>query len=55
MVPNLSATRRVYMFNDGLSEPLHGVVKSSKPTTLQDVVERDRDLQDALLREKAPF
>ena len=46
MVPDLSAARRVYMFIDGLEEPLHGLVKSTKPTTLQDGVERARDLQD---------
>ena len=34
LVPDLSATRRVYMFIDGLEEPLHGLVKSTKPTTL---------------------
>ena len=44
MVPDLSATRRVYMFIGGLDEPLHGLVKSTKPTTLQDFIERARDL-----------
>ena len=44
MVPDLSAARRVYMFIDGLEEPLHGLVKSTKPTTLQDAIERARDL-----------
>ena len=34
MVPDLSAARRVYMFIDGLDEPLHGLVKSTKPTTV---------------------
>ena len=38
MVPDLPATRRVYMFIDGLDEPLHGLVKSTKPTTLQDAM-----------------
>ena len=28
MVPDLSTTRRVYMFIYGLDEPLHGLVKS---------------------------
>ena len=55
MVPDLSATRMVYMFIDGLEEPLHGLVKSTKPTTLQDVIERARYLQDALPKEKATF
>ena len=55
MVSDLSATRRVHMFIDGLDEPLHGLVKSTKPTTLQDSIERARDLQDALPKEKATF
>ena len=53
--PNLSAARMVYMFIDGLAEPLHGLVKSTKPTTLQDAIERARYLQDALPRSRAPF
>ena len=55
MVPDLSATRRVYMFIDGLEEPLHGLVKSTKPITLHDAIERARDLQDALPKAKATF
>ena len=55
MVPNLSATRRVYMFIDGLDEPLHGLVKSTKPTTLHDIIERARDLQDDFPKAKAIF
>ena len=55
MVPNLSTKRRVYMFIYGLDEPLHGFVKSTKPTTLQDSIERARDLQDALPKAKATF
>ena len=55
MVLDLSAVMRVYMFIDGLAEPLHGLVKSAKSNTLHDVVERVRDLQDSLLREKETF
>ena len=55
MVPNLSAVRMVYMFIDGLAEPLHGLVKYTKPTTLQYSIERAIDLQDALPKEKATF
>ena len=55
MVPDLSAARRVYMFIDGLVEPLHGLVKSTKPTTLHDSIERARDLQYSLPKEKANF
>ena len=55
MVPDLFAARRVYMFIDGLEKPLHGLVKSTKPTTLQDAIERARDLQDSLPKAKATF
>ena len=43
------------MFIDGLDEPLHGLVKFTKPTTLHDAIERARDLQDALPKAKANF
>ena len=33
MVPDLSIARRVYMFIDGQEEPLHGLVKFTKPIT----------------------
>ena len=55
MVPDLSATRRVYMFIDGLDEPLHRLVKSTKPTTLHDAIERARDLHDDLTKAKENF
>lgn len=53
MVLDLFEARRVFMFVEGLGEPLSGLVKSNSPTTLQDVVERARDLQDALPRAKS--
>ena len=43
------------MFIDGLDEPLHGLVKSTKPTTLHDAIERSRNLQDALPKAKENF
>ena len=43
------------MFIDGLEERFHGLVKSTKPTTLKDAIERARDLQDALPKEKTTF
>ena len=55
MVLDLSATRRVYMFINGLDEPLHGLVKYTKPTTLHDAIERSRDLQYAFPKEKENF
>ena len=53
MVLDILVERRVYMFIDVLEEPLHGLVKSTKPTTLHDAIERTRDLQDSLPRAKA--
>ena len=55
MVPDLSTAKRVYMFIDGLDETLHGLVKSTKPITLHDSIERARDLQDALPKAKETF
>ena len=43
------------MFIDGLEEPLHGLVKSTRAITLHDSIERARDPQDALPREKENF
>ena len=34
MVPNLSVARRVYMFIDGVTKPLHGLVKYTRPNML---------------------
>ena len=43
------------MFIADLDEPLHGLVKSTKPATLHDAIERARDLQDALPKAKEKF
>ena len=50
MVPDLSTAWMIYMFVEGLAEPLRGLVKSTRPATLQDAIRRTRDLQDALPR-----
>ena len=55
MVLDFSAARRVYMFIDGLDEPLHGLVKYTKSTTLHDAIERARDLHDDLTKVKENF
>ena len=52
MVSNLTMSRKVCMFINGMAEPLQGLVKSNKPTTLLEVVEKARDLQHILPREK---
>eukprot|EP00253_Pinus_taeda_P016285 PITA_16285 len=55
MVPDLSTTRRVYMYVEGLAKPLRGLVRSTKPATLQDAISRTRDLQDVLPRTRTPY
>ena len=42
MVPDLSTTQRVYMYVEGLAEPLRSLVQSTKPATLQDAISRTR-------------
>ena len=44
MVLDLSTARRVYMYVEGLAEPLRGLVRSTKSATLQDAISRTRDL-----------
>ena len=44
MVLDLSATRMIYMFVEVLAEPLRGLVRSTRPTTLQDAICGTRDL-----------
>ena len=55
MVSNLTMNRRIYMFIDGMDEPLHGLVRSTRPNTLQEAVEKARDLKHALIKTKAPL
>ena len=55
MVPDLSAARMIYMFVEGLAEPLWGLVRSTRLATLQDAINRTRDLQDALPRTRTPY
>jgi len=44
MVTNVSESRLIMLFVEALDEPLRGSVKAYKPTTLQDAIERTRDL-----------
>eukprot|EP00253_Pinus_taeda_P018255 PITA_18255 len=55
MVPDLSIAQRVYMYVEGLAEPLRGLVRSTRPATLQDAISRTRDLQDVLPRIQIPY
>eukprot|EP00253_Pinus_taeda_P032946 PITA_32946 len=55
MVPNLSTAWRVYMYADRLVEPLWGLVRSTRPATLQDAISKTRDLQDVFPRTWTPY
>ena len=55
MVPDLSSAQRIYMYVEGLAEPLRGLVKSARPTTLHDAISRTRDLQDVLPKTQTPY
>jgi hypothetical protein len=47
MVQDVSQSRFVMIFTEGLMEPLKGWVKAFKPTNLQDAIWRTRDLGPA--------
>jgi hypothetical protein len=47
MVQDISPTRLMMLFTEGLMEPLKGWVKAFKPTNLQDAIWRTRDLGPA--------
>jgi hypothetical protein len=47
MVQEISPTRLMMLFTEGLMEPLKGWVKAFKPTNLQDAIWRTRDLGPA--------
>lgn len=55
MVSDLSKTQRITLLVEGLNEPLHGLVRSYSPTSLQDTISRTQDLQDATQRPKSHF
>jgi hypothetical protein len=44
MVQDISPTRLMMLFIEGLMEPLKGWVKAFKPTNLQDAIWKTRDL-----------
>jgi hypothetical protein len=47
MVQDISSTRLMMLFTEGLIKPLKGWVKAFKPTNLQDAIWRTRDLGPA--------
>ena len=54
MVTDISKSRLILLFTEGLAEPLKGLVKAYRPTTLQEAMSRTRDLQDAIPRTNYP-
>jgi hypothetical protein len=55
MVTNISEAQMVMLFVEGLSKPLHGWVKAYNPATLQDAVNRARDMQDVVPKSRFPL
>ena len=55
MVTNVSESKLTMLFNEALTEPLRGWVKSYKPSTLQDAINRARDLQDSVPKNRFPL
>ena len=53
-VADVSMGRLVLLFTEGLAEPLRGLVKAHKPTTLKDAMSLTRDLQNVLPRTRFP-
>ena len=54
MVSDVSMSRLVLLFTEGLTEPLRGLVKAHKPTTLKDAMNLTRDLKNLFPRTKYP-
>ena len=54
MVFDVSMARLVLLFTEGLTEPLRGLMKSHKPSTLKDAMNLTRYLQNVLPRTKYP-
>jgi hypothetical protein len=52
MVPDVSESRLMMLFFEGLTEPLHGWVKDFKPNTLQDAIWKTRDLEGEATKNK---
>jgi len=51
-VSDMSESRLLMIYTEALNEPLRGWVKAFKPTTLQDAIERTRDLIGAASKNK---
>ena len=53
-VANVSMGRLVLLFTEGLEDPLKCLVKSHKPTNLNDAMSLTRDLQNVFSRTRFP-
>ena len=54
MAIDISESRPILLFIEGLAEPLKGLVKAYRHTTLQEAVSRTRDLHNVIPRTKYP-
>ena len=54
MVSEISESRLILLFTEGLAEPLKRLVRDYRPTTLQEAMSRTRYLYDAILSTKYP-
>ena len=54
MVIDISEARLIFLFIEGLTKPLKGLVKAYQPSTLLEAVGKTRDMQDAIPRTKYP-
>ena len=54
MVTYLSERRFIMLFSEALTEPLWGLVKAYKPSTLQDPINKTRELQDSVPKNRFP-
>ena len=55
MVTDVSENKLIMLFTEALIEPLLGWVKAYKPSTQQDAINKDRDLQDSVLKNRFPL
>ena len=55
MVTDVSESRLIMLFSKAVTKPLRGWVKAYKPSTLQDVINRTRDLQDSVPKNRFPI
>ena len=55
MVSDVYMVRLVFLFTEGLTEPLKGIMKSHKPVALKDAINLTRDLQNVLPKKNIPI